>query len=447
MLDRTAATRLADTWWARVCDTTPVPLPPRIRDFLAGLVADLAEVLHSEPFTTDAAVRAGEALVYLELTDPVVLTRSAAVLADLPAHAGSPVERARYQHRFPLVIGALGQGFAQALQQRTLAGQQGIHRSLAAERQAAAEAAQLSESRFRTLFDNTAAAVFVSDLSGRFTETNSAMAALLGRTVEQLRGTSAFDFMHPDDRSEAARQIYRRLIVPGSGRMRLEMRFRRGDATYAWVSGSLALVPGSDGQEGHLIGFGDDVTEQRRLRDELYWQARHDTLTKLPNRLYLREVLDAAIKASGPTGRIGMCFLDLDGFKAVNDRYGHGVGDRLLAAIACRLRDAAADKVDLVARLGGDEFVALIAPPIVEDRVVAVSRALLAAVQRPIEIDGRTLAVSASIGALSSRIGEMNAEALLDSADAGLYRAKADTNERIALELYPSQEFPALTRH
>jgi diguanylate cyclase (GGDEF)-like protein len=140
-----------------------------------------------------------------------------------------------------------------------------------------------------------------------------------------------------------------------------------------------------------------------------------------------------------------MCFLDLDGFKAVNDRHGHGMGDRLLTAIAARLRDAAGDMVSVVARLGGDEFVALIAPPVIEDRVVAVSRALLSAVQRPVIIEGRTLCVSASIGALSTKIGDLDAEALLNAADEGLYRAKADARERISLQYDPSHEFPALT--
>lgn len=295
MIDRTSAMRLADAWWTELRVNLPIS-----RYTLAGLVMDLASALE----TPHTAVRVGHALVELELTDPAVITRTATALGELPNVVAEQGELMSCQLRFPVVIGALGQGFAEALQQRTLA-----------------------------------------------------------------------------------------------------------------------------------------------RCDELYWQARRDALTGLPNRLRLREVLDQVIGELGPQGRIGMCFLDLDGFKAVNDRHGHGVGDRVLIVVGARLRETMVDKVSLIARLGGDEFVALIAPPVREDRVVAVSQGLLSAVQRPIQVNGRILMISASIGALSTKIGQLDADALLDAADAGLYRAKADTQERIALQVNPSQEFPALSRH
>ncbi|NUS43921.1 MAG: GGDEF domain-containing protein [Mycobacteriaceae bacterium] len=433
MIDRTAAMRLADAWWAHVCDIQLVPIPfERGREILAGLVTDLGFALGSQPFTVDPAVHAGATLVELGVTDPVALVRTAAALGELPELSARAGEQSRYQARFPIVMAAVGQGFTQAMQ----------HGYGPFARQRVREQ---TESRFRAVFDNIAAAMFVCDPEGRMSEVNPAMCQLLGRGPEMLRGASAFEFVHPEERRDLARRIYHGLVLPGHGQLRLEFRVRRADGAYAWIAGSLAVAAADDGGRC-LIGVGEDVTEQRRVRDQLYWQARHDALTKLPNRLYLREVLDAAIASTGPHGRIGMCFLDLDGFKAVNDHHGHGVGDRLLEAVAGRLHDAVADKVSLLARLGGDEFVALIAPPVVEDRVMAVSRALLAAVCHPIDIDGRVLRVSASIGALSTKIGALDADALLDCADAGLYRAKADTRERIALQYNPSQEFPALSR-
>jgi diguanylate cyclase (GGDEF)-like protein/PAS domain S-box-containing protein len=441
MIDRTAAMRLADAWWAGARGNQSAAL--------AQLVLELADILTTEPFDAKAAARAGATLVDLRLTDPLVIPAAAAALAGLPALL-PPGRRPACASRLPLLIGALGQGFAAALQRHTAA----LARRAVLD---ATAAARQSETRFRALFDNTAAVIFVGDPEGRFTDANPALAVLLGQTADELRGGCACSFLHPDDRREIAHTVYHQLIVPGRGRLRLELRLRRGDGSYAWIAGSISLVPASGAARPCLIGFGEDVTEQRKLRDELYWQARHDPLTALPNRLLLRERLDAAIATSGPGGRIGMCFLDLDGFKAVNDRHGHSVGDRLLTAVAGRLREAVAGNDIMIARLGGDEFVALLNPPALlsppaldrasfEQRVVELSQALLAAVQRPVEIAGRTLRVSASIGALATKIGDLDADALLDSADAGLYRAKANTRQRIAFTLNPTRESPALSR-
>jgi diguanylate cyclase (GGDEF)-like protein/PAS domain S-box-containing protein len=430
MIDRTAAMRLADAWWAQVCDLALRPMPfDQGRDLLSGLVTDLGLALGASPPQLDPAIRAGATLVDLGIVDPVAVVRTAGALAELPALAARPGEQLRYTARYPLLTAAIGQGFALALTG-------GAH---------AAEP-EPTDRRLRALFDHLAAAVFVTDCDGQVLDVNPAAAATVGRSAEQLIDASIFEFLHPDDHLETSRRVFRYLIEPRTigARTRLEVRVRRGDGQFAWMSGSLSLAAGDDGR-AYLIGFGEDVTEQRRIRDELYWQARHDPLTRLPNRLYLREVLEATIEASSPDARIGMCFLDLDEFKSVNDRYGHGVGDRLLAAVADRLHHAAAERVDLLARLGGDEFVALIAPPAAQERVVAVSRALLHAAQQPIELDGRILRVSASIGALSTKIGGLDADALLDSADAGLYRAKADGHDRIDWQLSHSQDFPALT--
>ncbi|WP_408630631.1 putative bifunctional diguanylate cyclase/phosphodiesterase [Micromonospora echinaurantiaca] len=161
-------------------------------------------------------------------------------------------------------------------------------------------------------------------------------------------------------------------------------------------------------------------------------QATHDPLTELPNRTLFTERLAAAITAPGRGGeRIGLCFLDLDRFKVVNDSHGHQVGDALLVTVAERLRQA----VDghLLARLGGDEFVVLVERCAGTDDVVAVAEAALAAVRRPAIVDGHELTVSASIGIVERPVVGATPGDLMRAADSTLHWAKASGGARWAL--------------
>ncbi|MEU5944627.1 bifunctional diguanylate cyclase/phosphodiesterase [Micromonospora sp. NPDC047465] len=161
-------------------------------------------------------------------------------------------------------------------------------------------------------------------------------------------------------------------------------------------------------------------------------QATHDPLTDLPNRALFTERLSAAIDSPGPGGeRVGVCFLDLDRFKVVNDSHGHQVGDGLLATVADRLRRA----IDghLVARLGGDEFVVLVERTTGTDDVVAVAEAALAAVRAPVLVDGHELCVSASIGIVERQVAGTSPGDLMRAADSTLHWAKAAGGARWAL--------------
>ncbi|MDT0529409.1 bifunctional diguanylate cyclase/phosphodiesterase [Micromonospora sp. DSM 115977] len=170
----------------------------------------------------------------------------------------------------------------------------------------------------------------------------------------------------------------------------------------------------------------------RRSEARFRHQATHDPLTDLPNRTLLTERLSAAIDSpAGGSARLGVCFLDLDRFKVVNDSHGHQVGDGLLVAVADRLRLALDGH--LVARLGGDEFVVLVEGTTGTDDAVAVAEAALAAVREPVLVDGHELCVSASIGIVEREVAGTSPGDLMRAADSTLHWAKSAGGARWAL--------------
>jgi diguanylate cyclase (GGDEF)-like protein len=174
---------------------------------------------------------------------------------------------------------------------------------------------------------------------------------------------------------------------------------------------------------------------ERALRDSearFRHQATHDPLTDLPNRTLFTERLTAAIEEPGRgADRVGVCFLDLDRFKVVNDSLGHQVGDALLVSVAQRLRRALGEH--LVARLGGDEFVILVERTGCTDDVVKVAEAALAAVSEPALVDGHELTVSASIGIVEREVAGTSPMELMRAADSTLHWAKAAGGARWSL--------------
>jgi len=356
--------------------------------------------------------------VAARLSDPTVLARSGGLLPELVTLAG--LDAARGLTRLAVVSGELATGFAAAAQRRTLTEQEAIRASVLSARDEAEAALRISEARFRAVVDNAAAAIAVGDEQGRLMQVNPALAAMLGRPAEELVGAAVLDFFHPDDAAVVGQRIYHDLVHAGAGTVRLEARFLRADGAYGWTRLSVTVVPGPPGGPPMLLAVGEDVTKQRRLQELLHHQVSHDPLTGLPNRRLLREHLHQLLAAADPHELVGLCFADLDGFKDVNDRFGHAVGDELLAAVGARLAGCA----DLVARLGGDEFVAVVDNPPDRDAVIAVAEQILAALADPFTIGRHTVTVAASVGLVTQPAPDSDPDALLRAADAGLYRAK-----------------------
>ena len=174
-------------------------------------------------------------------------------------------------------------------------------------------------------------------------------------------------------------------------------------------------------------------------------QATHDPLTNLPNRALFTERLEAVFERDGGSGRrLGVCFVDLDGFKMVNDTLGHHAGDLLLTSVAAKLRRGAGEH--LVARMGGDEFVILVEDTTCTDDVLKVADAALAAVSEPSTVDGQELRVSASIGIVERPVAGTTPSEVMRAADITLHWAKTSGKSRWAL-FDPERHERELTRY
>ena len=165
--------------------------------------------------------------------------------------------------------------------------------------------------------------------------------------------------------------------------------------------------------------------ERKRLEREVRQLARHDPLTRLPNRTLFRDRLALALRRIARHDRlVAMLFIDLDGFKVVNDRHGHLAGDRLLAAVAKRLLRAVR-RTDTVARFGGDEFTVLLEDLQDPDDPIRISEKILVELRQPFELGDRLVLLGASIGIAIASDSRQAPDALIRDADAAMYRAKA----------------------
>jgi len=292
------------------------------------------------------------------------------------------------------------------------------------------QALSRSEQQFRVAMENAPIGMALVGLDWRITEANASLAELLGTHAEAMYGYPLDELTAPEDRAVERLQIDR-LLGGAQHRFSLEKRWRRADGHLVWVVMDAALVRAADGQPDHFVVQVRDATESKLKAEMLAHRAMHDPLTGLANRTLLQEVLQAVLEQPEAAERVAVLACDLDGFKAINDRYGHAAGDEVLVHVAGVLRAAAARRGS-VARLGGDEFVVVVQDDDAAKAVFEVASAVHAALREPVRIDRRRLTVAASIGIATAdpETIEGGAPALLAAADAALYRAKAAGKSR-----------------
>ncbi len=317
----------------------------------------------------------------------------------------------------------------------------------------ARDTARTEPSTYRSVFSAAPLAMAVVDAEGLVVSANDTLGTLLGTDPAGLTGSVAADLV--DLACDAGTwHAYREVLRGRRARMRCTRRLKRGDGHSLWAQVTVEPLAGSGGAGGLLLSVAD-VSARRELQERLRHLQMHDPVTRLPNRALFFERLTAALEAEsyehGGTGRIGVCYLDLDGFKAVNDTHGHRVGDRLLAAVAERLTRCAEEAgparsgAPLVARLGGDEFALLVADSTGTDQLAELAQSVLTALQPPFELADRRLSVTASVGVVERHTAGTTPTALMQAADTTLYWAKADGRARWTL-FDPERNASRMTR-
>jgi diguanylate cyclase (GGDEF)-like protein/PAS domain S-box-containing protein len=282
------------------------------------------------------------------------------------------------------------------------------------------ETSRANEVRFRNLFERNLAGVYRTTEDGRILDCNDACARIFGfDSREELLSAEATSFYFDAGERERVLQI----LQDQHSLSNNEMRMRRRDGTVVWVLENVSLLRG-DGEPGVLEGTLIDITDRKYAQEQIEYQAYHDVLTGLPNRLLFRDRISIALAHARRTGRsVAVMFLDLDQFKLVNDTLGHTVGDRLLQAIGARLVSCVRAE-DTVARMGGDEFTILLSDLIDRRGAATVALKVLDAVRHPVTVDQHELFVSTSIGISMFPDDGDDAETLLKNADRAMYHAK-----------------------
>ncbi|MHA6618188.1 putative bifunctional diguanylate cyclase/phosphodiesterase [Pseudonocardia sp. DLS-67] len=422
------ARTLGSSWAGSVQSAGFVALPRRELD--TALVEWTGVLLDAASGVGDpaAAGAVGRWLVEAHFTHPSTLEQTLTVL-------GPDLVRIDPE-RGPAVLSALAGGYAAALQERTRAEQERVTAAAFVARAAAEQARWASEARFGALFADAAIGIAVVTAAGEVVEANRALCEMFGRPADEVLHSTVDAYVPADDHQH--RRLLRAMQAGELEHTRLERPYAHADGTTIWTDIVLSLVRAPDGVPRFIVAMIADVTERHRLETSLRHQAQHDPLTGLPNRTLFFERLDAALEA----GRhVGVCYMDVDDLKAVNDTLGHDVGDHVLQTIAHRLTTEIGGPGRLVARMAGDEFVVLVERPADHpdpDEPLRMAARALDAVRRPVVSGPHRIVVSASIGVVeradsASGSGELEKAAdLMKAADTTLHWAKKDGRNRVA---------------
>ena len=438
--------RFATIWSRAVFPATSTSLTrPEFEELLLPLARRLSDALRARTFEAEEGKQVGAALVAAHCTDPDALSRTLeCVDAYLVLYCGGDGSQEDLRIRSARLQHAMAAGFAQELRERTLAEQEAISVAALQAQGVVAQALHATEARFRAVFEGAAIGIGMADLEGNILQVNGALLRMFGISDQTMGGRNVREWTHPDDAPQTW-TLYDELVRGEREHYHVEKAFYRPDGTVLWTNLTVSLLRDADGNPQYQLALMEDTTERRLLNLRLRYEATHDALTGLPNRTLFFERLEKALGA-GENQRFGLCYLDLDGFKTINDSLGHAAGDRLLVEVADRLQSCATAPGEMVARLGGDEFVALTTGPDTEREVDELAGRIMNALITPVSIDGRDLTVRGSIGIVEGPAGERGPAEVLRSADITMYRAKSAGGNRFELA-DPEADARAITRH
>ncbi|MDD5051776.1 MAG: diguanylate cyclase [Sulfuricurvum sp.] len=289
--------------------------------------------------------------------------------------------------------------------------------------------AEIYLKRAANVFHNSHEGIVITDAKKNIIDVNEAFCELSGFTKEEVIGRTPILLRSNRHEMEFYDQMNQALAGHGSWRGEIWNRKKNGEEFAEYLR--IDSVRDGSGKIENFIGIFSDITEHKKQEEQLHHMANYDPLTNLPNRhLYmtLSEQILALSKRKGSKAIIG--FLDLDGFKGVNDHYGHSIGDYVLKKVASLL-ERQMRQSDIIARLGGDEFVLLLTDVNTIDDATLLLERILASLTESFSVEGLSISIGASIGATVYPDDSTDIDILIRYADAAMYRSKEDGRNRI----------------
>jgi diguanylate cyclase (GGDEF)-like protein/PAS domain S-box-containing protein len=301
--------------------------------------------------------------------------------------------------------------------------------------------AETAAARYRAVYEAAPLAFVVFDKERRVLDWNRRAELMFGWRREEVLGRDLREFLLPDDAKDEVEEVIRDTLGTGGRIQSRNWNLTRagGPLLCEWIN---STIHNPDDESQRLLALGLDITERVRLEQQLKYNAHLDALTGLANRaIFMRRLHQAIANAASGEDRFALLFLDLDGFKLVNDGHDHPCGDELLKFVGKRLGEIADPNVT-IGRLGGDEF-ALLLPGIGDAKTACrAAEPYLRAFDEPLLLCGARQRLGASIGiALAPQHG-LSADALLASADSAMYRAKRDGGNRQVVAEDPGKNDP-----
>jgi diguanylate cyclase (GGDEF)-like protein/PAS domain S-box-containing protein len=293
------------------------------------------------------------------------------------------------------------------------------------ERKQAEKALRRSEEKYRSILENIQEAYFEVDLAGNFTFYNDSLCRLTGCSREELTGANYRQFSN-EEMSQKAFKAFNKVFSTAEPIEGFDWQIMRKDGSKRYIEASVSLQKKSSGQPNGFKGVIRDITERKRIEQELNYLATHDALTALPNRLMFSQLLDHSIQSAQRNKKqLAVFFIDLDRFKTINDSLGHEAGDKLLKEMALRFKQSLRN-VDVIGRLGGDEFIILIEDFNDLHQVEILAHKILATVIKPIILMNEECRITASIGISIYPKDGQDEQSLMKNADIAMYFAKED---------------------
>lgn len=275
---------------------------------------------------------------------------------------------------------------------------------------------------FRWLVRESPDAVLLLDKDSTVRYASRAVERLVGQSPEVVTGRRFSEYLYPEDAERVLQELFAAPESGADGRF-VEFRALHADGAGRYLEAGCVRRTGDSGTQAFAV-YLRDVTDRKSLEESLAYRALRDSLTGVGNRgLFMDRLGHAVARTARRQTSCAVLFVDVDDFKSVNDNFGHGAGDHLLVTLARRMT-ACLRPEDTIARLGGDEFAILLEDATSPENVADVAARISDALQAPVEWRGRTLRVTASIGVASSSPQTESPEALLQAADAAMYRIK-----------------------